>query len=91
MRFFRNICSADNRLPECANDSDVSAYRTVRPSGRTSRLTHSSSSLLRFFTRSTFTLIELSVSAVCKIGVLPFYYLKIIYKNDTSLRPQGRT
>ena len=70
MRFFRNIGSADNRLPECANDSDVSAYRTVRPSGRTSRFfcdlagngnRKKSSSLLRFFTRSTFTLIELLV------------------------------
>ena len=38
-----------------------------------------------------FTLIELLVSAACKVRVLPFYYLKIIYKNDTSLRPQGRT
>ncbi|MBR2873236.1 MAG: hypothetical protein IKB99_07045, partial [Lentisphaeria bacterium] len=39
----------------------------------------------------SFTLIELLVSAACKVRVLPFYYLKIIYKNDTSLRPQGRT
>ena len=38
-----------------------------------------------------FTLIELLVSAACKVRILPFYYLKIIYKNDTSLRPQGRT
>ena len=38
-----------------------------------------------------FTLIELLVSAACKVRVLPFYYLKIIYKNDTSLRPTGRT
>ena len=38
-----------------------------------------------------FTLIELLVSAACKVRVFPFYYLKIIYKNDTSLRPQGRT
>ena len=38
-----------------------------------------------------FTLIELLVNAACKVRVLPFYYLKIIYKNDTSLRPQGRT
>ena len=43
------------------------------------------------FTRSAFTLIELLVSAACKVRVLPFYYLKIIYKNDTSLRPSGRT
>ena len=38
-----------------------------------------------------FTLIELLVSAACKVRGLPFYYLKIIYKNDTSLRPTGRT
>jgi len=43
------------------------------------------------FIQSAFTLIELLVSAACKVRVLPFYYLKIIYKNDTSLRPQGRT
>ena len=42
-------------------------------------------------TQFTFTLIELLVSAACKVRVLPFYYLKIIYKNDTSLRPTGRT
>ena len=42
-------------------------------------------------TQFTFTLIELLVSAACKVRVLPFYYLKIIYKNDTSLRPSGRT
>ena len=41
--------------------------------------------------KHVFTLIELLVSAACKVRVLPFYYLKIIYKNDTSLRPQGRT
>ena len=41
--------------------------------------------------KSVFTLIELLVSAACKVMVLPFYYLKKIYKNDTSLRPQGRT
>ena len=41
--------------------------------------------------RQRFTLIELLVSAACKVRVLPFYYLKIIYKNDTSLRPIGRT
>ena len=40
---------------------------------------------------NSFPLIELLVSAACKIRVLPFYYPKIIYKNDTSLRPQGRT
>ena len=40
---------------------------------------------------SFFTFIELLVSAACKVRVLPFYYLKIIYKNDTSLRPTGRT
>ena len=38
-----------------------------------------------------FTLIELLMSKTCQIGVLPLYYLKIIYKNDTSLRPAGRT
>ena len=38
-----------------------------------------------------FTLIEPLVCAACKVRVLPFYYLKVIYKNDTSLRPQGRT
>ena len=41
--------------------------------------------------QKSFTLIELLVSVACKVRVLPFYYLKIIYKNDTSLRPQGRT
>ena len=41
--------------------------------------------------KHVFTLIELLVSAACKVMVLPFYYLKIIYKNDTSLRPTGRT
>ena len=41
--------------------------------------------------KKRFTLIELLVSAACKVRVLPFYYLKIIYKNDTSLRPTGRT
>ena len=40
---------------------------------------------------SFFTLIELLVSAACKVRGLPFYYLKVIYKNDTSLRPTGRT
>ena len=45
----------------------------------------------RSCSRSVFTLIELLVSAACKVRVLPFYYLKIIYKNDTSLRPTGRT
>ncbi len=38
-----------------------------------------------------FTLIELLVSKTCQIGVLPLYYLKKIYKNNTSLRPAGRT
>ena len=38
-----------------------------------------------------FTLIELLVSRTCQIGVLPLYYLKKIYKNNTSLRPEGRT
>ena len=38
-----------------------------------------------------FTLIELLVSAACKVRVLPLHYLKKIYKNYTSLRPQGRT
>ena len=38
-----------------------------------------------------FTLIELLVSATCQIGVLPLYYLKKNYKNNTSLRPSGRT
>ena len=42
-------------------------------------------------TRSIFTLIELLVSKTCQIGVLPLYYLKKIYKNNTSLRPAGRT
>ncbi len=40
---------------------------------------------------NAFTLIELLVSKTCQIGVLPLYYLKKIYKNDTSLRPAGRT
>ena len=38
-----------------------------------------------------FTLIELLVSKTCQTGVLPLHYLKKIYKNYTSLRPQGRT
>ena len=38
-----------------------------------------------------FTLIELLVSVTCQIGVLPLYCLKKIHKNDTSLRPSGRT
>ena len=42
--------------------------------------------------RSKFlTLIELLVSAACKVRVLPLYYLKKFYKNNTSLRPTGRT
>ena len=41
--------------------------------------------------RSLFTLIELLVSTTCQIGVLPLYCLKKIHKNDTSLRPAGRT
>ncbi|MBQ9772945.1 MAG: prepilin-type N-terminal cleavage/methylation domain-containing protein [Lentisphaeria bacterium] len=39
----------------------------------------------------SFTLIELLVNKTCQIGVLPLYYLKKIYKNNTSLRPAGRT
>ena len=46
---------------------------------------------MRIFKRSCFTLIELLVSAACKVRVLPLHYLKKIYKNYTSLRPQGRT
>ena len=38
-----------------------------------------------------FTLIELLVSATCKICVLPLLILKKIYKNITSLLPQGST
>ena len=38
-----------------------------------------------------FTLIELLVSAACKVRFLPLYYLKKFYKNNTSLRPTGRT
>ncbi|MBE6394419.1 MAG: hypothetical protein E7044_10250, partial [Lentisphaerae bacterium] len=67
---------------------------SLRPQGRTSRIFDNGqkcSSHLHIFTQSAFTLIELLVSAACKVRVLPFYYLKIIYKNDTSLRPQGRT
>ena len=41
--------------------------------------------------KKQFTLIELLVSAACKVRVLPLHYLKKIYKNYTSLRPQGRT
>ena len=41
--------------------------------------------------KHSFTLIELLVSKTCQIGVLPLYYLKKIYKNNTSLRPAGRT
>ena len=49
---------------------------SLRPAGRTSRLTPSSSSLFHIFTQSAFTLIELLVSKTCQIGVLPLYYLK---------------
>ena len=38
-----------------------------------------------------FTLIELLVSTTCKICVLPLHLLKKIYKNITSLLPQGST
>ena len=41
--------------------------------------------------KKSFTLIELLVIKTCQIGVLPLHYLKKIYKNYTSLRPQGRT
>ena len=41
--------------------------------------------------KSVFTLIELLVSKTCQIGVWPLYYLKKFYKNNTSLRPAGRT
>ncbi len=41
--------------------------------------------------RKNFTLIELLMSVTCQIGVLPLYCLKKIYKNNTSLRPAGRT
>ena len=41
--------------------------------------------------KKSFTLIELLVSKTCQIGVLPLYYLKKIYKKNTSLRPAGRT
>ena len=43
------------------------------------------------FIRLPFTLIELLVNTACKVRVLPSYHLKMIYKNDTSLRQQGRT
>ena len=38
-----------------------------------------------------FTLIVLQVSKTCQTGVLSLYYLKKFYKNNTSLRPTGRT
>ena len=38
---------------------------SLRPAGRTSRLTQSNSSHLHIFTQSAFTLIELLVSATC--------------------------
>ena len=41
--------------------------------------------------KSRFNLIELLVSATCKICVLPLLILKKIYKNITSLLPQGST
>ena len=44
-----------------------------------------------YFIRFAFTLIELLVSKTCQTGVLPLYYLKKFYKNNTSLRPTGRT
>ena len=40
---------------------------------------------------SNFTLIELLVSTTCKICVSPLHLLKKIYKNITSLLPQGST
>ena len=44
-----------------------------------------------FLAPKAFTLIELLVIKTCQTGVLPLHYLKKIYKNYTSLRPQGRT
>ena len=41
--------------------------------------------------KQKFTLIELLVSTTCKICVLPLHLLKKIYKNITSLLPQGST
>ena len=41
--------------------------------------------------KKIFTLIELLVSTTCKICVLPLHLLKKIYKNITSLLPQGST
>ncbi|MBR1967658.1 MAG: prepilin-type N-terminal cleavage/methylation domain-containing protein [Lentisphaeria bacterium] len=38
-----------------------------------------------------FTLIELLVSKTCQICVSPLCYFKKLYKNNTSLRPAGRT
>ena len=52
---------------------------------------HYQDSILPKENSARFTLIELLVSKTCQIGVLPLYYLKKIYKNNTSLRPAGRT
>ena len=41
--------------------------------------------------KARFTLIELLVSKTCQTGVFPLYCLKKFYKNNTSLRPTGRT
>ncbi|MBR1966258.1 MAG: type II secretion system protein, partial [Lentisphaeria bacterium] len=38
-----------------------------------------------------FTLIELLVSKTCQICISPLCYFKKLYKNNTSLRPAGRT
>ena len=38
-----------------------------------------------------FTLIELLVSKTCQICISPLCYFKKLYKNNTSLRPSGRT
>ena len=45
----------------------------------------------RMFLIGSFTLIELLVSTTCQIGVSPLCYFKKLYKNNTSLRPSGRT
>ena len=76
MRYFSNICKKSFTLIELLVTtaqqncfSKIKKYTSLRPSGRTSRLTQSSSSHLHIFTQSAFTLIELLV-VIAVIAVL---------------------
>ena len=82
MRYFSNICKKSFTLIELLVTtaqqncfSKIKKYTSLRPSGRTSRLTQSSSSHLHIFTQSAFTLnkieagkAELPPVAVCPKG-----------------------